>query len=149
MRKLNFAVDINGVCVYFKAVVCVDYKLVVLSIIFFKGGDFLNPQQLEITDIFRSAYLLCSGADLDGIRFKSNGKRIALFMIKGDKLDELDRDYRSGQALVNPLKLRESLNHLRDILFEKLREREARTRNDRKRKERKPCPEYRMRRYSV
>ena len=120
----------------------------------------MNPQQLEITDIFRSAYLLCSGADLDGIRFKSNGKRIALFMIKGDKLDELDRDYRSGQALVNPLKLRESLNHLRDILFEKLRERDlasrksyaearARTRNDRKRKERKPCPEYRMRRYSV
>jgi hypothetical protein len=37
-------------------------------------------------------------------------------------LDKLDRDYRSGQALVNPLQFRESLNHLRDILFEKLRE---------------------------
>ena len=62
-----------------------------------RGGDFLNPQQLEITDIFKSAYLLCSGADFDGIRFKENGKRIALFMIKGDNLAELDKDYRSGQ----------------------------------------------------
>jgi hypothetical protein len=37
-------------------------------------------------------------------------------------LDKLDKQYRDGQALVNPLQFRETLNHLRDILFEKLRE---------------------------
>jgi hypothetical protein len=38
--------------------------------------------------------------------------------------------------MVNPLQLRESLNHLRDILFEKLQENEGRLRYDRKRKNR-------------
>ncbi|MGK5092047.1 hypothetical protein WDW89_08565, partial [Deltaproteobacteria bacterium TL4] len=39
-------------------------------------------------------------------------------------LDELDMSYRTGNALVEPLKLRESLNLLRDLLFEQLRNRE-------------------------
>jgi hypothetical protein len=57
-------------------------------------------------------------------------------LITGPDLDRLDSDYRAGRALVNPLQLRESLNHLRDILFERLRENEGRTRDDRKRKNR-------------
>lgn len=77
---------------------------------------------LETTDIFRGAFFLCKGGDLSRIRFRKNGKRIASFLITGNGLDKLDRDYRAGRALVNPLQFRESLNHLRDILFEKLRE---------------------------
>lgn len=77
---------------------------------------------LETTDIFRGAFFLCMGGELNGVRFRKNGKRIASFLITGKDLDKLDRDYRSGHALVNPLQFRESLNHLRDILFEKLRE---------------------------
>ena len=42
-----------------------------------KGYDYLKPHQLEITDILGSAYFLCSGTDLDGIRtfVKYNPKR--------------------------------------------------------------------------
>ena len=65
---------------------------------------------------------LCQGGDLSEIRFRKNGSRIATFLIKGEGLDKLDKAYRSGQALVNPLEFRETLNHLRDVLFEKLRE---------------------------
>jgi hypothetical protein len=90
----------------------------------------LNRQQLEITDIFKSAYLLCSGSDLCGIRIKTGTRRIGVFLIRGNNLDKLDRAYRTGKALVNPLQLRESLNHLRDILFERLRENEGRRRNE-------------------
>ena len=91
---------------------------------------------LETTDIFRGAFFMCMGGDLSGIRLKDNGKRIATFMIRGEGLEKLDKDYRNGLALVNPLQFRESLNHLRDILFEKLRENEGRYENDRKRKNR-------------
>jgi len=92
---------------------------------------------LETTDIFRGAYLLASGGDLAEIRVRQNGKRIATFQITGKDLDRLDRDYRSGRALVNPVQLRASLNHLRDMMFEKLRENERRTRHgDRKRGDR-------------
>ncbi|BBO93093.1 CHC2 zinc finger domain-containing protein [Desulfosarcina ovata] len=74
---------------------------------------------LETTDIFRGAFFLASGGDLAGIRVGRHGKRIATFLITGHGLDRLDRDYRSGRARVNPIQLRESLNHLRDAMFEK------------------------------
>ena len=82
----------------------------------------MKTNSLETTDIFRGAFLLCSGGDLTGVRVRNNGKRIAIFLITGKDLDKLDRDYRSGRALVNPVQLRESLNHLRDVMFKKLRE---------------------------
>lgn len=97
----------------------------------------METNRLETTDIFRGAFFLCNGGDLCGINIKGNGKRIASFLIKGEGLARLDKDYRNGQALVNPLQFRESLNHLRDILFEKLRNHnEGRMRNDRKREDR-------------
>jgi hypothetical protein len=86
------------------------------------------------TDLFKSAYLLASGGDLDGIRIKPGHRRIAAFTITDCDLEKLDMDYRRGQALVNPLQLRECLNHLRDVLFKKLRQREGRMRNDRRSK---------------
>ena len=97
----------------------------------------MKAGSLETTDIFRGAFFLSKGSDLTDIRVRRNGKRIATFLITGKDIEKLDRDYRSGRALVNPVQLRESLNHLRDVLFEKLRENERRTRHgDRKRGDR-------------
>jgi hypothetical protein len=93
----------------------------------------MNKHLFEITDIFRGAFFLCNGGDLAGI--KVNGDRVATFLIRGENLIGLDRDYRSGKALVNPLQFREALNYLRDILFNKLSQ-QGDTRNDRKRKDR-------------
>jgi len=92
-------------------------------------------KSLETTDIFRGAFYLCNGCDLSKVRFRFNGKQIACFLFEGEGLEQLDRDYRSGKARVNPLQFRESLNHLRDILFEKLRD-EGRYENDRSEKHR-------------
>jgi hypothetical protein len=83
---------------------------------FLKGGDFLIKNSLEITDIFRAAFFLCNGGDLSDVQVHNNGRQIATFLITGKDLDKLDQDYRSGKALVNPLQLRESLNHLRDVM---------------------------------
>ncbi len=83
---------------------------------------------LEVTDLFKSAFLLCMGGNLSEVRVRNNGRRIATFLITGPDLERFDSDYRTGRALVNPLELRESLNHLRDIMFDKLRE--GRTRYD-------------------
>jgi hypothetical protein len=70
---------------------------------------------LEVTDLYKGAFLLCMG-----------GRRIASFLITGFDLDRFDSDYRAGRALVNPVELRESLNHLRDVMFDKLRKSEGR-----------------------
>jgi hypothetical protein len=76
---------------------------------------------VEVTDLFKGAFLLCMGGRLDQVRVRNNGRRIATFLNTGPDLDRLYDDYRAGRALVNPVQLRESLNHLRDVMFEKLR----------------------------
>ncbi len=93
----------------------------------------MNINNLETTDIFRGAFYLCMGGDLADIRFKANGRQIASFLFTGADLSQHDRAYINGRALVNPVQFREALNHLRDILFERLRDQRGRYENDRKR----------------
>ena len=82
----------------------------------------MKTASLETTDIFRGAFYLCMGGDLNEIRFKANGSQIATFHFKGQALHKHDKAYINGHALVNPVQFREALNHLRDLLFKKLRE---------------------------
>ena len=96
----------------------------------------------ETTDIFKGAFFLSSGGNLSGISFNdrqvSDGRRlrIATFTLTGKNLHKLDSDYHTGRALVNPVILRQSLNHLRDILFE-MKDRRGK-RNDRPARNRQP-----------
>jgi hypothetical protein len=90
--------------------------------------EVITIQHYETSDIFLGAYLLSSGGDLSGISF--NERQIATFMFTGEGLHQLDYQYRSGTAQVNPVHLRASLNHLRDILFEM---KDRRKRDDRRR----------------
>lgn len=89
-------------------------------------------QHYETTDIFISAFFLSKGGSLNGIRIKDPARGIAAFEISGHDLDRLDHEYHTGAALVNPVHLRESLNLLRDMLFD-LRDRRRETRYDRAR----------------
>jgi hypothetical protein len=90
-------------------------------------------QHYETTDIFLGAFLLCHGGDLSGISF--NDRMIATFVITGDGIHQLDREYQTGTALVNPVHLREALNHLRDLLFD-MRDR-RRKKDDQSRRDRR------------
>jgi hypothetical protein len=97
----------------------------------------MATQSIETTDIFRRAYFLCNGGDLCGVNIKDNGRRIAVFVIRGEDLEQLDRLYRNGKALVNPVQFRESITHLRDLLFDRLKTTtRGETRHDRKRENR-------------
>ncbi|MGD9161712.1 MAG: hypothetical protein PVG39_25095 [Desulfobacteraceae bacterium] len=100
--------------------------------------------ELETTDIFKGAFYLCMGGDLADIRFKANHAErdrrtklrpdLATFHFIGEDLYKHDKAYINGHALVNPVQFREALNHLRDILFKRLKK--GRYENDRKRKNR-------------
>ncbi len=102
-----------------------------------KGGEYLlKTIQLETTDIFRGAYFLCVGGELINVSFRSNGGNTATFIFTGSDLQNHDKTYRNGKALVNPLQFREELNHLRDILFEKQRKETRRYDYERKKRTR-------------
>jgi hypothetical protein len=79
---------------------------------------------LETTDIFRGAFFLTKGGRLSDVHLSEDHRQIVSFRIIGENLSELDEAYRSGRATVDPLQLRESLNHLRDVLFKTKRENE-------------------------
>jgi hypothetical protein len=90
----------------------------------------MQAQRLETTDIFKSAVFLCNGGRLAGMRFKERQRGIMSFLIEGDGILQVDLDYRNGSAQVNALELRQTLNHLRDVLFTRLREQQGRKSDD-------------------
>jgi len=75
-----------------------------------RSKEVIIIQHYEITDIFIGAFFLSKGGSLNGIRIKDPARGIAAFEISGEDLDRLDHEYRTGQALVNPVQLRNSLN---------------------------------------
>jgi hypothetical protein len=87
-----------------------------------KGGDQEVWGMIETTDIFRSAFFLCKGGRLAGLRIREDNHRTVTFTIEGEDIGRLNLDYYKGQALVNPVLLRETLNHLKDVMFMRLRE---------------------------
>jgi hypothetical protein len=86
---------------------------------------------IETTDVFRGAFFICNGGELCGTSFDS--RNVVSFKFSGPGLKKLDMKYSSGRALVNPLQFRETVNHLRDVLFKTL-DNKRKTENDRKRK---------------
>jgi hypothetical protein len=73
---------------------------------------------IETPDLYRGAYLLCCGARVVEARV---ARHQVVFLIEGEGCIEHDTRYRLGTALVNPVQLRETLNLLRDLVFERLR----------------------------
>jgi len=92
---------------------------------------------LETTDIFRGAFFLSKGGKLSEVHLSEDNRQIVSFRIIGEDLLDHDEAYRSGRAMVDPLQLRESLNHLRDVLFRTLRESQIRRGGNERNKERR------------
>ncbi len=71
-------------------------------------------QTLETNDIFKGAYLLSCSFTLKETRFVDSHQ--VRFVIEGENIDQEDLLYHTGRAKVNPLRLKEWLNFLREIL---------------------------------
>lgn len=63
----------------------------------------MEENRVETMDIFRGAFFLCQGGRLSNVRVKEDTRQVVSFLFEMDGIDRLDMDYRSGQALVNPL----------------------------------------------
>ena len=70
--------------------------------------------EIETGDVFRAAYLVSRG----GVVVKATvqaGDHVVL-ALKGEGLEKEDRLYRTAAGLVEPLRLKENLNRLRDLV---------------------------------
>jgi hypothetical protein len=82
---------------------------------------------LQTEDLFLGAFGLTRGGELAGIEIRGvNGKRLAVFRIAGPDMQQAERDYYNGPALVNLRLLKAEVTRLKNLAFEALREEESR-----------------------
>ncbi len=77
---------------------------------------------IRTSDLFYGAYLLSQGSKLEGVSKDQVDRRRIEFEFSGPSMERLAFDYISGEATVNVNFLKASLKHLKDIVFEKIRE---------------------------
>ena len=78
--------------------------------------------EITITDLFEGAYLLTQGNQLDKVHIEgTNGKTHCLFIFSGNDLDRSVKAYRSGDATVNVVRLKFSMETIKDRMFSSLR----------------------------
>jgi hypothetical protein len=81
---------------------------------------------VETKDLYCGAYILSSGGTLAEVRLEGRraGKPAVIFIFTGDDVDERLKEYESGQAMTNAAHYKAAMNHLKDVMFERLRSRE-------------------------
>jgi len=74
---------------------------------------------IETKDLWQSAYLLAEGGWLDGVRVtrRIDGKKEIIFRLTGNGVEDLSRQFVSGQAVCNVRKLKASVIHLKEVIF--------------------------------
>jgi hypothetical protein len=86
------------------------------------------------TDLYESSFLDCSGIELAEVWLDQGRlQKTVVFAFDGNyQLEELQKSYRTGNAIVNLADYRHSLNRLRDMMFELLKNQnnEQKTRRD-------------------
>lgn len=75
--------------------------------------------KIKTSDLYYSAYLLSHGSTLEEVMLDDNGKRRITFEFSNPEIQRLAGDYQSGRAQANVRYLKSSLEHLKDIIFEK------------------------------
>ncbi len=95
--------------------------------------------KVETTDLYFSAYLMSKGISLDSMNVQNDGNRQKIiFVFSGNgELDRLNHEFQKGSALVNPIDLKKSILHLKDMMYDKLRSYKPRTMTIRGKEERR------------
>jgi hypothetical protein len=82
---------------------------------------------LQTDDLFLGAFGLVRGGELAGVEVRgTNGRRVAVFRISGEGMEEAERDYYRGAAVVNLRLLKSEVRRLKDLAFEAIRQEEKR-----------------------
>lgn len=70
--------------------------------------------EIETGDVFRAAYLVSRGGTV--VKATVQGVDHVVLTVKGEDLDHEDLLYRTAAGRVEPLRLKENLNRVRDLV---------------------------------
>lgn len=77
--------------------------------------------RLATKDLWQSAFMLAQGSSLDDVQTRNNGRREVFFVLTGDNIARLAREFRSGRATCNVASLRASMIHLKEEMYKVIR----------------------------
>jgi hypothetical protein len=84
---------------------------------------------ITISDLYEGAFLLCMGCNLRRVTvIGNNGKKLCTFTFEGKGAQRASDDYRQGRATANVALLKFTMEKLKDVMFEKIREHEKKER---------------------
>jgi hypothetical protein len=90
-------------------------------------GALAGALVIQTDDLFLGALGLVRGGELAGIEVRGmNGRRVAVFRIEGPEVEEVEREYHRGPALVDLRLLKSEVARLKNLAFEALRREEMR-----------------------
>lgn len=75
--------------------------------------------EIETGDVFRAAYLVSRGGRV--VKATVQGGDHVVLTLAGEDIDHEDLRYRTAAGMVEPLRLKENLNRLRDLVKKTLR----------------------------
>lgn len=79
----------------------------------------IESKGIETKDLWQSAYVLSEGGKLEDVRInRRNGHKEVIFILGGMGVKSLIRTFQSGQALCNVTRLKASMSHLKDVMFQ-------------------------------
>jgi hypothetical protein len=82
---------------------------------------------LVTEDLYLGAFGLARGGELRGVEVRGvNGRRLAVFRIVGEGMEEVEREYHRGPSLVDLRLLKSEVARLKNLAFEALRREERR-----------------------
>ena len=83
----------------------------------------MTPFQVITQDLYCGAYILAKGATLEEIQLSSSqkGKPSVTFILSGQNVAELSKEFQSGHAEVNVVSFKVAMTHLKDMMFHTLR----------------------------
>ncbi len=93
--------------------------------------------RLTTTDLYESGFLHCAGAHLADVWNERNKASTVIFVFDGDyQLEELQRSYHNGTATVNLADYRQSLEAIKDRMFQLIRSASNENKNQKPRRNR-------------
>lgn len=82
---------------------------------------------LRTEDLFLGAFGLVRGGELVEVEVRGmNGRRMAVFRIAGSGMEQVQRDYYRGEALVDLRLFKSEVRRLKDLAFSAIRQEERR-----------------------
>jgi len=79
--------------------------------------------KIKTKDLWLSCFCLAKGAELDEVTLDNNGhrRREVVFIFRGSDVSQLQKEFLSGQAICNVARLRASMIHLKEQMYQLIR----------------------------